>query len=98
MTSFSIHEFIIIKILNVKLHPPKAPRIIEVIWKHPDDGWLKYNKHDFFSTDMALCGSLFMNSLGDFVFGFAEKLDYSSSIHAELFGVVKAIDFATHFG
>lgn len=98
MDSSSIHEFTIIKTFNVKLHPPKAPKNIEVICKHFAGGWLKCNTYGSFSTDMASCEGLFRNSLGDFVFDFAEKFDCPSSIHAELFGVIKAVDYAYHFG
>lgn len=98
MVSSSIHEFTIFKSFKLKLHPPKAMRIIEVIWRHLADGWLKCNTSGSFSTDLASCGSLFRNSLSDFVFGFADKFDYFFSIHAELFGIIKTINFASNFG
>ncbi|KAI5424707.1 hypothetical protein KIW84_030770 [Lathyrus oleraceus] len=98
MVRSSIHEFTIIKYSNVKLHPAKVPRIIEVIWRPPDVGWLKCNTDNSFSTNLASCRGLFRNSLGDFVFGFANMLDSSSSIQDELLGVIKAIDFASSFG
>lgn len=81
IASSFIHEFTIVKVLNVKFHPPKAQKF-EVIWKHLVDGWLKCNTYGSFSTDIASCGGLLRNSLGDFVFDFAENLDCSSSFHA----------------
>ncbi|KAI5414940.1 hypothetical protein KIW84_040408 [Lathyrus oleraceus] len=84
----------VIKAFNAKLHPPKAPDIIEVIWKHHVDVWLKCNTYGSFSTDMASCGGLFRKSLSDFLFDFLEKLDCPSSIHVELFGVIKVVDYS----
>lgn len=97
MASSYIHVFTIINSFNVKLHPHKAPRMIEVIWRPPAIGWLKCNTHGSFSTYFASYGGLFRNSSGDFVFGFDDKLDCSSSIQVELLGVTKAIDFASSF-
>lgn len=73
MASFSIHKFTIIKTFNVKLTSPKAPRIIEFIWKHLVDGWLKCKTENSFSVDVASGGGFFRNSLGDFVFSFVES-------------------------
>lgn len=98
MASSSIHEFTIIKSFNVKLHPPKAHRIIDVIWRPLNVGWLKCNMDNSFSIDLASFGGMFRKSSGEFVFGFTDMLDCSSSIRAELLGVIKAIDFASSFG
>lgn len=72
--SFSIQEFTIIKAFKAKLHLSKTLKSIKVIWKHTADGWLKCNKDNSFSTDMVLCDDLFINTLGNFVFGFLELL------------------------
>ncbi|CAL5202662.1 unnamed protein product [Lathyrus oleraceus] len=97
MVSSTIHEFTIIKSFNVKLHPPKDHRIIEVIWRPLTVGWIKCNTKGSFSAYLASCGGVCRNSSGDFVFGFADKLDCSSAIQDELLGVIKAIDFASIF-
>ena len=35
----SISEFSILKAVNIAIHPPKAPKIIEVLWQPPD--WIE---------------------------------------------------------
>ncbi|MCI35140.1 hypothetical protein A2U01_0056361, partial [Trifolium medium] len=44
-------DFRIIKAFNVKIHPPNAPSIKEVVWLPLIASWVKCN------TDGAACGS-----------------------------------------
>lgn len=59
MENFSMHEFTIIKAFNVDIHPPKAPKIIEVLWLFLAIGWLRCNTDEYFFYDWAFHGGLF---------------------------------------
>ncbi|PON80072.1 hypothetical protein PanWU01x14_005220 [Parasponia andersonii] len=48
----SLEELGILKCLNVKLKPSKAPKLVAVFWRVPPVGWLKDN------TDGAAYGFL----------------------------------------
>lgn len=43
VASSSISDFTILKKLNISLHPPKAPKTIEVVWNPPILNWIKCN-------------------------------------------------------
>jgi hypothetical protein len=63
----SISDFILLKKLNVIIHPPKAPIIKEVIWQPPPLDWVKCNTDGACVGNASSCGSIFRNNNADFV-------------------------------
>ncbi|GAU50814.1 hypothetical protein TSUD_410840 [Trifolium subterraneum] len=87
-------DFSILKYFKVTLRPPRAPSIKEVLWQPPPIDWMKCNTDGAYNTVKASCGGVFSNRQSEFVFAFAENLDFHSSFVAELCGVMKAIEIA----
>ncbi|XP_024632903.1 uncharacterized protein [Medicago truncatula] len=83
----SIIEFSILKTFNIAIHPPKAPKIIEVLWLPPIFDWIKCN------TDGAT-GCIFRNNEAECMGCFAQNLGLGSSLFAELSGAMQAIEIA----
>jgi hypothetical protein len=59
----TISDFEILKFFKVVIHPPKAPRIIEVIWSPPLQGWCKCNTNGTSKGNprQAACSGIFRN-------------------------------------
>ncbi|KAI5424642.1 hypothetical protein KIW84_030724 [Lathyrus oleraceus] len=72
-SSISISYFVLIKAFGVKIPPPRAPNIKEVIWSPPSRGWFKCNCDGAYSPDTndSGCGDIFRNNYGDFLLAFA---------------------------
>lgn len=94
VSNSSIFDFTIINNFKAFIHPPNAPRIVEVIWQPPLKGWLNCNSDNSFSFSLASCGSLFRGFNGEFLFGFVGLVDDSSFFHEQLWGFIHAIDIA----
>ncbi|XP_058726803.1 uncharacterized protein LOC131598195 [Vicia villosa] len=95
-TSFvNMEDFVIIKRFNVNIRPPRAPNILEVIWKPPPKEWIKINCDGAaISSGLAGCGGIVRNSDGIFLGAFASGLGEANSLTAELYGAILAIEFA----
>jgi len=87
-------EFVIMKKFNVNLHPPNAPKIIEVIWHHPITNWINCNTDGSSNSHTSSCGGIFRNSNVDFLLCFAENVGPENAYFAELAGAMRAIDIA----
>lgn len=98
--SSSIDEFLILKCFLVGGHPPKAPMIKQVIWTPPLCKWVKCNTDGSAkgSPGWAACGGIFWDYRASFVGCSAVNLGISYSLHAELTGVMWAIDIAANKG
>jgi hypothetical protein len=84
-------EFVILKVLRINIHPPKAPVIKEVIWHPPIVNWLKVN------TDGAVTKSPQKASSEGFKKGcFAQSLSTDSAFVAEMYGAILAIEISVH--
>ncbi|XP_058783723.1 uncharacterized protein LOC131658448 [Vicia villosa] len=92
----NVHDFIILKSFKVSIRPPKAPVIMEVIWKPPPRNWIKINCDGVSSSSPGLsaCGGIVRNSDGMFLGAFASSVGISNSLMAELSGAMIAIEFA----
>jgi ribonuclease HI len=90
----SMTDFSILKKFNISIHPPRAPSIVEIIWHPPCLNWLKCNTDGAANSTVSACGGVFRNHNADFVAGFAEFLGNTSSLIAELSGVMRAIELA----
>ncbi|CAK8565045.1 unnamed protein product [Lathyrus sativus] len=89
-----IHDLVIINKFNVLIHPPPAPKIIDVIWHPPSRGWIKCNSDRSFSSILASYSGLFRDFNVDFLHEFDENVHCNSSLQAELWGVIRAIEIA----
>lgn len=87
-------DFIILKKFNVSVHPPNAPKIIEVIWNPPIFNWIKCNTDGSTTNTSSACGGIFRDNQAKFLLCFAEKTKNGSAFYAELSGVLKAIELA----
>jgi len=67
----SVYNFIILKSFSVTIHPPKAPNIIEVLWKPPPPLWIKCNMDGSSTAHSSACGGIFRNQDADFLLCFA---------------------------
>lgn len=60
--------------------------------------WIKYNIDGSYVNSLASCGGIFRNESWNFLFAFSDLVDENSSLHVELFGVIKAIHFSFSLG
>jgi ribonuclease HI len=95
-TNSSMVDFRILKAFNVSLHPPNSPSIKEVVWSPPIASWVKCNTDGAAAGNPgpASCAGVFRDHNAQFLGGFTVNLGISSSFHAELLGVINAIDIA----
>ncbi|KAK2406970.1 hypothetical protein QL285_042639 [Trifolium repens] len=96
----SMIDFTILKCFNVKLHPPNAPIIKEVVWSPPIVSWIKCNTDGAASgcPGQASCAGVFRDHNALFLGAFNVNLGVSFAFHAELLGVMNAIDIAHEKG
>ncbi|CAL5194869.1 unnamed protein product [Lathyrus oleraceus] len=99
-SSISISNFVLIKAFDVKISPPRAPNIKEVIWSPPSRGWLKCNCDEAYSPDTNDngCGDIVRNNCGDFLLALAIYLLSGSFLYVEFSAILKAIDIAKDQG
>jgi ribonuclease HI len=90
----SMSDFSILKKFKVSIHPPKAPSVVEVIWYPPTLNWLKCNTDGAATSFASACGGVFRDHNADFVASFSECLGNTSSLIAELSGLMRAIELA----
>ena len=90
-------NFVILKKFNVTLHPPKAPKIIEVIWKPPINQWVKCNIDGSSTSNSSACGGIFRNHDSNLLLCFAENTGACNAFHAELLGAMRAIELAKQY-
>jgi hypothetical protein len=88
--------FKILKAFNVSIHHPNAPSIKEVVWLPPIVPWVKCNPDGAAAGNLgqAACGSVFRDHNAIFLGGFSVNLGFASTFHAELLGVINAIEIA----
>jgi len=94
-TSLSMLDFSLLKKFNISLHPPRAPKVIEVIWYPPVAPWIKCNTDGCFTTTSSSCGGIFRNSNSDMIMCFVEKLDVDNAFQAELIGAIELLRLLT---
>lgn len=87
-------DFAILKKFNVCIHPPNAPKIIEVLWNPPILNWIKCNTNGSTTNTASACGDIFRNNDAKFMLCFAENTGIENAFYAELDGVMRAIELA----
>ncbi|PON33776.1 hypothetical protein PanWU01x14_349860 [Parasponia andersonii] len=92
----SLEELGILKCLNVKLKPSKAPKIVEVFWRVPPVGWLKVNTDGTTYGCLGLAGSggIFRTSRVSLKGSFAISIGKAYTFEAGLVAVIHAIFYA----
>jgi len=98
VASASISNFVILKKFNVSLHPPKAPKIIEVIWKPPLPLRTKCNTDGSSTALTSACGGIFRDHDSNFLLCFAENTGQNNAFIAKLLGAMRAIELAKQQG
>jgi ribonuclease HI len=94
VASSSITDFAVLKKFHVDIHPPKAPKIIEVLWHPPIFQWIKCNTDGSSNDVTSSCGGIFSDKDLTFLCCFAENTGKGSAFHAELSGATRAIELA----
>ena len=87
-------DFIILNKFNVMIHPPKAPKIIEVLWNPPTFQCIKCNTDGSANHATSACGGIFRDKYSNFLLCFAQNTGQGTAFQAELCGAVKAIELA----
>jgi len=90
-----VRDLVILKKFNINIHSPKAPIIKEVIWQPPIANWVKCNTDGASNTTNSSCGGIFRNSDAILLCCFAENIGGGSAYHAEISGVLRAIEIAS---
>ncbi|XP_019431130.1 PREDICTED: uncharacterized protein LOC109338369 [Lupinus angustifolius] len=82
--SCSVFDLLVLRNLKVPLKLNKAPRIIEVLWQKPQDGWIKVNIDGAAkgSPGLSGAGGIFRNCHGNCVACFASFIDIQHAIYA----------------
>jgi hypothetical protein len=95
-SSPSISDFEILKHFKVAIHHPKAPKIVEVIWSPPLQGWVKCNTDgtSVGNPGIAACAGIFRNNLGANLGCFAHYIGVANALYAEIMGIILAIECA----
>ncbi|CAJ2636606.1 unnamed protein product [Trifolium pratense] len=94
VASPSMTEFMVLKNLNVNLHPPKPTVLKEVFWQSPLEHWVKCNTDGASNSFTSSCGGIFRNHNADFLCCFAENTGLKSAFMAEICGAMRAIELA----
>jgi ribonuclease HI len=99
-TSSAMSDFCVLKAFKVDNHPPKAPKIIEVFWMPPSFSWTKCNTDGaaLGCPGQASCAGVFRDNNTTFLGCFTVNLGIYSAFHAELIGVMYAIEIAFEKG
>jgi hypothetical protein len=64
--SSSIRDFMILKSLNITIHPPLPSVIKEVIWHPPLEHWVKCNTDGAANNLTSFCAGIFKNHNAEF--------------------------------
>ncbi|XP_058746959.1 uncharacterized protein LOC131619937 [Vicia villosa] len=96
----SISDFNLLKAFNIKIRPPRAPNIVEVIWHPPSLGWIKCNCDGAYNDNglSTACGVIFRDHRGNFLLAFADTVPWRSSFLAKFVVVVRAMEVAMEIG
>lgn len=95
--SSDMRNFIVLKKFGVSLHPPNAPKIIEVVWNPPIFNWIKCNTDGSSTNNHSACGGIFRDSQAKFLLCFAENSGLGNAYHAELSGAMRALEIAAQY-
>ena len=95
-----MQEFTFLKACKVKIRPPRAPTIKEVIWIPPLTTWIKVNTDGAATKNpcKASAGGIFRNSESLCIGCFFQFLGLQNALYAELVASMLAIEIAYNNG
>ncbi|XP_019458852.1 PREDICTED: uncharacterized protein LOC109358812 [Lupinus angustifolius] len=98
--SCTASDLLLLRTFKIQLKLNKAPKIVEVKWLMPCDGWIKVNTNGAAkgSPGLAGAGGIFRNINGSCVAYFASFLGIHSGVYAELFASIKVVQLAFNNG
>ncbi|XP_019423006.1 PREDICTED: uncharacterized protein LOC109332480 [Lupinus angustifolius] len=96
----NINEFVILRKFQVTARIPKAPKVCEVVWQYPQEGWIKANTDGAAhgSPGYAGGGGIFRDSSGACLVCFASYLSIQNAVYAEMHSAIKAVNIAFNCG
>ncbi|PNX85515.1 ribonuclease H, partial [Trifolium pratense] len=99
-TSSAICDFCVLKAFKVDSRPPRAPSIKEVFWVPPNFSWTKCNTDAaaLGCPGQASCAGVFRDKNAIFLGCFTVNLCINTAFHAELIGVMFAMEIAFEKG
>lgn len=92
-----MRNFTVLKKFGVCIHPPNAPKIIEVVWYPPIFSWVKCNTDGSSTSINSACGGIFRDNHAKFLLCFAEKTGSGNAYQAEISGAMRAIELAAQY-
>ena len=94
----NVSNFMMSRKFNVKLHPPRAPHVIEVFWFPPSLNWTKCNTDGSTTGNQSSCGGIFRDCYSNFLLCFGENTGLGNALHAEISGAMRAVELAESHG
>jgi len=93
-------DFNVIKFFGVNTRTGKVLRPLLVRWKFPSLDWVKINTGGAARgyPGLATCGGIFCGSIGEFIGAFFAFLEVQTSMVAEFYGVIHAMEEAQKMG
>jgi ribonuclease HI len=91
-------DITILQRLDVTPSYPRPVSLIPVSWKAPMAPWTKVNTDGSVIDTATACGAIFRDFMGAYKGGFSSKLEHSTVLHAELMGIILAMEMALEKG
>jgi len=93
-------DFSIIKFFGINTHIGKVFRPLPVRWEFPLPEWVKINTDEAARgyPAFATCCGIFHGSIGEFIGGFSVYLDVQTTLVAEFYGVLYAMEEVQKMG
>jgi len=93
-------DFNVFKFFCINTRTGKVQRPLPVRWKFPSPSWVKINTDGTARgySGLAACGSIFRGSMGEFIGAFSAFLDVQTTLVAEFYGVIYALEEAQKLG
>jgi len=92
--------FNVIKFFGINTRTVKVFRPFPIKWKFPSPGWVKINTDGVVRgyLGFATCGSIFHESMKEFIGAFPAFLEVQTTMVAEFYGVIYAMEEAQKMG
>jgi len=89
-------DFNVFKFFGINTRTGKVLRPLPVKWEFPSPGWVKINTDGAARgyPGLAVCGSIFRRSMGEFIGAFYAFLDVQIAMVVEFYGVIYALEEA----
>jgi len=86
--------------IGINTRTGKVLRPLPVRWEFPSPGWVKINIDEAARgyPGLAACGSIFRGSMREFIGAFSVFLDVHTTLVAEFYGVIYALEETQKLG